>query len=85
MRPSPRDRVRTAPPPIFLPRRLLRRTPLDRVFEGDMSDHDWDHALGGVHALMGEGGELIGHASVIQRRRLHGRRASFAVLANWER
>jgi hypothetical protein len=37
-----------------------------------MSDHDWDHALGGVHALVWEDGELIGHASVIQRRLLHG-------------
>jgi aminoglycoside 2'-N-acetyltransferase I len=50
------------------------RALLDRVFE-DMSDHDWDHALGGVHALAWEGGELIGHASVIQRRLLHGGRA----------
>jgi aminoglycoside 2'-N-acetyltransferase I len=50
------------------------RALLDRVFE-DMSDHDWDHALGGVHALVWEDGELIGHASVIQRRLLHGGRA----------
>jgi aminoglycoside 2'-N-acetyltransferase I len=48
---------------------------LDRVFEDDMSDHDWDHALGGVHALVWDGGELIGHASVVQRRLLHGGRA----------
>jgi aminoglycoside 2'-N-acetyltransferase I len=45
------------------------------VFEDDMSDHDWDHALGGVHALAWEGDELIGHASVIQRRLLYGGRA----------
>ena len=51
------------------------RALLDRVFEGEMSDHDWEHALGGVHALAWEGGELIGHASVIQRRLLHGGRA----------
>jgi aminoglycoside 2'-N-acetyltransferase I len=50
------------------------RALLDRVFE-DMSDHDWDHALGGMHALAWEDGELIGHASVIQRRLLHGGRA----------
>jgi aminoglycoside 2'-N-acetyltransferase I len=43
--------------------------------EGDMSDHDWEHALGGVHALAWEAGELIGHASVVQRRLLHGGRA----------
>lgn len=37
----------------------------------DFTDHDWEHALGGVHALLWEGGELIGHASVVQRRLLH--------------
>ncbi|MES4908792.1 MULTISPECIES: GNAT family N-acetyltransferase [unclassified Streptomyces] len=51
------------------------RALLDDVFEGDMSDHDWDHALGGIHALAWEDGELIGHASVVQRRLLHGGRA----------
>ncbi|MFG2890676.1 GNAT family N-acetyltransferase [Streptomyces sp. NPDC048248] len=44
------------------------------VFD-DMTAEDWDHALGGVHALIHEGGELIGHASVVQRRLLHGGRA----------
>ena len=51
------------------------RALLDRVFEGEMSDHDWEHALGGMHALVWEGGELIGHAAVIQRRLLYGGRA----------
>jgi aminoglycoside 2'-N-acetyltransferase I len=51
------------------------RTLLDAVFEGDMTDHDWEHAVGGLHALVWEGDQLIGHASVIQRRLLHGRRA----------
>jgi aminoglycoside 2'-N-acetyltransferase I len=40
-----------------------------------MTDHDWEHALGGVHALVWEGADLMGHASVIQRRLLHGGRA----------
>lgn len=44
------------------------------VFD-DMTEEDWEHSLGGVHALAWEGGELIGHASVIQRRLLHGGRA----------
>ncbi len=44
------------------------------VFD-DMTDHDWEHSLGGIHALVWEGGELIGHASVIQRRLMHGGRA----------
>ena len=51
------------------------RALLDAVFEGDMTDDDWEHALGGVHALVWDGGELIGHASVVQRRLLHGGRA----------
>ena len=51
------------------------RALLDAVFEGDMSDQDWEHALGGVHALVWEGNEVIGHASVVQRRLLHGGRA----------
>jgi aminoglycoside 2'-N-acetyltransferase I len=50
------------------------RALLDDVFE-DMTDHDWDHALGGIHALVWEDAELIGHASLIQRRVLHGGRA----------
>jgi aminoglycoside 2'-N-acetyltransferase I len=49
------------------------RSLLDDVFE-NMSDHDWDHALGGMHALVWEGAELVGHASVVQRRLLHGGR-----------
>ena len=48
---------------------------LDVVFEGDLSDHDWEHSLGGVHALVWEGSEVVGHASVVQRRLLHGGRA----------
>ena len=47
------------------------RALLDEVFEGEMSDDDWDHALGGVHALAWDGADLVGHASVIQRRLLH--------------
>jgi aminoglycoside 2'-N-acetyltransferase I len=48
---------------------------LDEVFEGELDEHDWEHALGGIHALAHEGDELVGHASVVQRRLLHGGRA----------
>jgi aminoglycoside 2'-N-acetyltransferase I len=51
------------------------RALLDEAFQGAFSDADWEHALGGVHALAWDGGELIGHASVVQRRLLHGGRA----------
>jgi aminoglycoside 2'-N-acetyltransferase I len=48
---------------------------LDDVFGEEMTDEDWDHALGGIHALVWDGDELIGHASVVQRRLLHRGRA----------
>ncbi|MEA2156299.1 MAG: aminoglycoside 2-N-acetyltransferase, partial [Solirubrobacteraceae bacterium] len=48
---------------------------LDAVFEGDFEQDDWEHALGGIHALVWEGEALIGHAAVVQRRLLHGGRA----------
>ena len=47
---------------------------LDVVFD-DLTDEDWEHALGGVHALVWEDGELVAHGSVVQRRLLHGARA----------
>jgi len=55
--------------------RQAARQLLDDVFEGDFTDVDWEHSLGGIHALVWDGAELIGHASVIQRRLLHGGRA----------
>jgi aminoglycoside 2'-N-acetyltransferase I len=55
--------------------RRAARELLDDVFGDEMTDHDWEHALGGVHALVWDGDELVGHASVVQRRLLHGGRA----------
>lgn len=51
------------------------RALLDDAFRGEFDDDDWEHGLGGVHALAVEDGELVGHASVVQRRLLHGGRA----------
>jgi aminoglycoside 2'-N-acetyltransferase I len=51
------------------------RALLDAAFPGEMTDEDWDHGLGGIHALAYADGELVGHASVVQRRLLHGGRA----------
>ncbi len=51
------------------------RAMLDAAFDGDFSDADWDHALGGVHAFVRDGDALVAHASVVQRRLLHGGRA----------
>ena len=48
---------------------------LDEAFDGDFGDEDWEHSLGGVHALVRDGDELIGHGAVVQRRLLHDGRA----------
>jgi aminoglycoside 2'-N-acetyltransferase I len=59
---------------LDLPTLRAARRLLYDVFD-DMTDDDWDHALGGVHALVWEGDELTGHASVVQRRLVHEDRA----------
>lgn len=50
--------------------RTALRTLLDGTFE-HMTDEAYDNALGGMHALLYDDGELIGHASVVQRRLCH--------------
>ena len=55
--------------------REAARALLDEAFHGDVTEADWEHALGGVHALVWDGPALIGHGSVIQRRLLHQGRA----------
>ena len=65
--------VRTAHTANLSPAELSAgRALLDEVFAGEMTDADWEHAVGGIHALAWEGDVLIGHASVIQRRLLLG-------------
>jgi len=51
------------------------RNLLDGVFGEELTDEDWEHCLGGMHALVWAGSDLIGHASLIQRRLLHRGRA----------
>ncbi|MFF3978922.1 GNAT family N-acetyltransferase [Streptomyces sp. NPDC001828] len=51
------------------------RALLDAAFEGGFSDDDWDHTLGGVHALVHHGPDLVAHGSVVQRRVLHAGRS----------
>jgi aminoglycoside 2'-N-acetyltransferase I len=46
---------------------------LDAAF-GEVSDDTYENVLGGMHALVLENGALIGHASVVSRRMLHGGR-----------
>jgi aminoglycoside 2'-N-acetyltransferase I len=59
------------PPATLRAARLL----VERAFEGGFDEHDWDHALGGLHALVRDGSDLVAHGAVVQRRLLHGGRA----------
>jgi aminoglycoside 2'-N-acetyltransferase I len=34
------------------------------------TDHDWSHALGGLHALVREGDRVVAHGALVQRRLL---------------
>jgi aminoglycoside 2'-N-acetyltransferase I len=68
------------------------RSLLDDVFGPEMTDQDWDHCLGGVHALVWEENELVGHGAVIRRQLLHAGRAlrtgyveGLAVRRDWRR
>ena len=38
-------------------------------------DDAWEHCLGGMHATIWEAGEVVAHASVVQRRLFHGGQA----------
>jgi len=70
----------TDPPYPPLPRILLGHTAdldeatlaaaralLFQVFD-DMTEPDWEHALGGMHAVAFSGADVVGHACVVQRR-----------------
>ena len=47
------------------------RALLDAVFEGEVSDHAWDHALGGAHALVWGGNDVGGRAAVVKLGQMH--------------
>jgi aminoglycoside 2'-N-acetyltransferase I len=50
-----------------------RRMVIDAFAGGEVefTDADWQHALGGMHALICRHGALIGHAAVVQRHLLY--------------
>jgi aminoglycoside 2'-N-acetyltransferase I len=50
-----------------------RRMLLDAFADGevDFTDADWEHALGGMHALICVRGALVAHGAVVQRRMIH--------------
>ena len=38
------------------------------AFAGDFTETDWEHTLGGTHALICHHGAIIAHAAMVQRR-----------------
>lgn len=40
---------------------------LDDAFDGDFGDDDWRHSIGGVHAMVERGRQVVAHASVVPR------------------
>lgn len=47
------------------------RALLDDAFAGDFAEEDFEHGLGGMHALVWDGATLVGHGAVVMRRLLH--------------
>ncbi|MCV7281561.1 GNAT family N-acetyltransferase [Mycolicibacterium flavescens] len=54
----------------FETRADARRMVID-AFDGDFTETDWEHSLGGMHALIFDHGALIAHGAVVQRRLLY--------------
>ena len=50
------------------------RALLFEVFD-DATEDDWEHCLGGIHAIISEGDKIVAHGSVIQRRLIYKGRA----------
>jgi aminoglycoside 2'-N-acetyltransferase I len=63
-------RIRTVHTADLTPADLrAARELLDAAFGGDLTDQDWEHGLGGVHALLADDtGSLVAHGSVVMRR-----------------
>lgn len=47
--------------------RIALRRMLDSAYDGDFTDDDFDHALGGWHAIAGDLAAPISHAAVVVR------------------
>jgi aminoglycoside 2'-N-acetyltransferase I len=44
------------------------RQMVTEAFAGDFTETDWEHTLGGMHAVICRHGAIIAHAAVVQRR-----------------
>jgi aminoglycoside 2'-N-acetyltransferase I len=45
----------------------LVRSLMNRAFDGDFSDDDWEHSIGGRHVVALEGETIAAHASLVPR------------------
>ena len=56
------------------------------AFAGEFTDTDWDHALGGMHALIWNRGAIIAHASLARDRAHSALCAAFGLLVqdSWQ-
>ncbi|MFF4489159.1 GNAT family N-acetyltransferase [Streptomyces sp. NPDC001544] len=69
---SPAPGLRTAHTADLTPAELrAARALLDVAFENDFRDGDWEHGLGGMHALVHDEAGLAAHGSVVMRRARH--------------
>jgi aminoglycoside 2'-N-acetyltransferase I len=60
--------VRLVPTADLTPRQLKAiRGFLDVAYDGEFTDADWDHALGGMHAIVRDRGGVVAHGSVVPR------------------
>lgn len=60
--------VHEAPTAALTPALIAEiRTVLDAAFDGDFSDHDWAHAVGGRHVWVRGPEGVISHGSVVER------------------
>lgn len=66
-RSASRPVVRTGRSDALASRLAAFRGLMDDAFDGDFSDEDWQHALGGTHAWIEQGGEIACHGSVVPR------------------
>jgi aminoglycoside 2'-N-acetyltransferase I len=72
LREPDRSRLRRLSTPELTPSELVAiRSLLERAFGSDeeerFTDADWDHSLGGIHFVLDVAGEIVAHASVVER------------------
>jgi aminoglycoside 2'-N-acetyltransferase I len=61
---------RLASPELLAEQLSELRDLFDSAWEKDperFADEDWDHAVGGLHFILEVGGEIVAHASVVER------------------